>query len=766
MMQANYAERTHKLNIVSLIGDLDASYKTAAEKALNSIYGRVGVTWEVELTKFDNDSIKNEILKDGLSIAADDESCWKKETREMKAIRKLYQNSVQTIDKDAAYLFVVNHPEEDKFKGTEGDMPRSQSVGYIFKDNVTDASKFGRLVAHEIGHGVYKFQHTFDYGVAEKSTDNLMDYNNGDFLAHYQWRVMQDSVMFVWGLFQDDEDGMGFFDSFGFHWIGCNTSSMFTNSKSITKEEKNKRKLVESHSSLFAEISECVGNKNPYVTEDGWTPTKLPEISKLLKQIVENKQVDLKKLSFTYINAKNYYYSDIDESYFSGRVFAFVFKNSPVLSDYKVADVSQLLFNKRAKACYYCEKYSMIPFYSETGELILALQFVPDEKTKKKYGKYTNGLYYVEFSKITTKIAEKLLVDPSLMIIKKEDAAILADHVYYRTDDPNDKIWEQIKDAFDKSDWEVCPDNDAIRKSVLFFDHSMCGFHSQLYRHKKQTNKYCYVTGGTDFGTDLWGTHGRTLGKDGKTDYEQVFGEYLYQYVHSVAAAVRLHNAMKKGMELCFVGHSLGGGLATCNSLATGCPAITFNPAAISEGTMEKFDEKYKNSAKKRVVESVELMIERNNEIAFLNKFIPQANAELRELKQKLKDLPNSDDAYVNSITYDYIKKIENLEKDIATAKNELKSISEEKEAFDDIMSSLQEESLYFISKEGENVLNYVIKGELVDRANSVTSYWTEPIGSYVYIDLKDNPKTKEYRFRHSIDRFLEYWGFIDPDKK
>ncbi len=35
-----------------------------------------------------------------------------------------------------------------------------------------------------------------------------LDYNNGDFLAHYQWRVMQDSVMFVWGLFQDDENGM------------------------------------------------------------------------------------------------------------------------------------------------------------------------------------------------------------------------------------------------------------------------------------------------------------------------------------------------------------------------------------------------------------------------------------------------------------------------------------------------------------------------------------------------------------------------------
>ena len=42
-----------------------------------------------------------------------------------------------------------------------------------------------------------------------RATYKRLDYNNGDFLAHYQWRGMQDSVMFVWkGLFQDDEDGM------------------------------------------------------------------------------------------------------------------------------------------------------------------------------------------------------------------------------------------------------------------------------------------------------------------------------------------------------------------------------------------------------------------------------------------------------------------------------------------------------------------------------------------------------------------------------
>jgi hypothetical protein len=41
-----------------------------------------------------------------------------------------------------------------------------------------------------------------------RATYKRLDYNNGDFLAHYQWRVMQDSVMFVWKVLQDDEDGM------------------------------------------------------------------------------------------------------------------------------------------------------------------------------------------------------------------------------------------------------------------------------------------------------------------------------------------------------------------------------------------------------------------------------------------------------------------------------------------------------------------------------------------------------------------------------
>jgi hypothetical protein len=39
------------------------------------------------------------------------------------------------------------------------------------------------------------------------------------------------------------------------------------------------------------------------------------------------------------------------------------------------------------------------------------------------------------------------------------------------------------------------------------------------------------------------------------------------------------------GQEMTYVGHSLGGGLAAANSLATGNAAIAFNPAGVSLST-------------------------------------------------------------------------------------------------------------------------------------------------------------------------------------
>ena len=207
----------------AVMGAVGNAVGNAAEQGLNMAFDKmkgkevkefsgkavvsVGVTYTVEEDRsFVNDETVNFILEDGLDICADDESRWQVESAEMKLIREIYKDNHPQMDKNAAYLFLVKQAESP-YESTEGDMPRNQSVGYIFMKN-NKKLEDGRVVAHELGHGVYKFQHTFDYKIPEKSTDNLMDYNNGDFLAHYQWRVMQDSVMLVWGLLQDDEDGM------------------------------------------------------------------------------------------------------------------------------------------------------------------------------------------------------------------------------------------------------------------------------------------------------------------------------------------------------------------------------------------------------------------------------------------------------------------------------------------------------------------------------------------------------------------------------
>ena len=211
LMVENYPTRKNKVIFVPVQNDYKLSNEL--EKSLNDIYGRLGITYEVELAeKFENELLQD-ILSDGLDISADDESRWQVESEEMKMLRSLYRQHLQEQDKDieknAAYIFLVDKAQ-DRYQSVVGDMPRNQSVGYIFMQGNTSLSD-ARLVAHELGHGVYRLQHTFDYKHAEEDkykTDNLMDYNQGDFLAHYQWRIMQDSVMFVWKSLQDDEDGM------------------------------------------------------------------------------------------------------------------------------------------------------------------------------------------------------------------------------------------------------------------------------------------------------------------------------------------------------------------------------------------------------------------------------------------------------------------------------------------------------------------------------------------------------------------------------
>ena len=98
------------------------------------------------------------------------------------------------------------------------------------------------------------------------------------------------------------------------------------------------------------------------------------------------------------------------------------------------------------------------------------------------------------------------------------------------------------------------------------------GFSSMFFQ--KDTNGiqyYAFCTEGTDMTSLL----------DWYSNFSQGLNGNAPQYSYSVHLAKLIDNTIGDKAVLWFIGHSLGGGLASNNSLATGRHAITFNAAGL-----------------------------------------------------------------------------------------------------------------------------------------------------------------------------------------
>lgn len=83
-------------------------------------------------------------------------------------------------------------------------MPRKSRFGYIFAGNGPNEKSLARTLAHELGHGLFTLQHSFDdeYGgkKSKGDTSNLMDYTDRDEavqLATFQWNVIANPAPFT-----------------------------------------------------------------------------------------------------------------------------------------------------------------------------------------------------------------------------------------------------------------------------------------------------------------------------------------------------------------------------------------------------------------------------------------------------------------------------------------------------------------------------------------------------------------------------------------
>ena len=209
LLIANYAPSIQKVIFVPVaISDKDLMALPlinldSMKKGLDAIYGKLGISFEL----FEDFDLEHEniafLLEDGLDLER--KGKWDILSDEMEYIKYLYSME-RKVEHGAAYIFFLNKRHAAD-ASVVGDMPRGQASGFIFVDENLEFFADARLVAHELGHGLYSLQHTFDYPALENvETDNLMDYNGGDFLAHFQWRLIQNPTL-VWSFLQDDEDG-------------------------------------------------------------------------------------------------------------------------------------------------------------------------------------------------------------------------------------------------------------------------------------------------------------------------------------------------------------------------------------------------------------------------------------------------------------------------------------------------------------------------------------------------------------------------------
>ena len=121
----------------------------------------------------------------------------------MEYLKKAYTQLAGTLD--GVYLFVVDAAGglESQPKDLLGEMPRRSRFGYIFSGNSPNGgvSALSHTIAHELGHGLFTLQHTFDdeYGGTESQdqTRNLMDYTTGRELAAFQWNVLANPAVFT-----------------------------------------------------------------------------------------------------------------------------------------------------------------------------------------------------------------------------------------------------------------------------------------------------------------------------------------------------------------------------------------------------------------------------------------------------------------------------------------------------------------------------------------------------------------------------------------
>lgn len=181
----SYPKQSYRVRLVSVNGQRVGDVSELSQH-LNKIYQQVGVEFRLSET----DSFQAELSNGHIR-------------QDLKKLRDSYEEQ-HPLGKDEVCVFVLSSElsKSSKLEDVEGLMPRKSRFGYIFTGNSPNGKSLARTLAHELGHGLFTLQHSFDdeYGgkQSQDKTANLMDYTEGATkLVAFQWNIISNPAPFT-----------------------------------------------------------------------------------------------------------------------------------------------------------------------------------------------------------------------------------------------------------------------------------------------------------------------------------------------------------------------------------------------------------------------------------------------------------------------------------------------------------------------------------------------------------------------------------------
>ncbi len=379
-----YETLPRKVHIVP-VGTSRANFtKEELTSYLNEVYAQALATWDVTLEAAIQVPDFSGTLQD------DKQALLSTYSDGMRAIIKGYKASATIIDNEF-YLFLVDKSQT----GKSGYMPRKHQFGFIYMGESGDTK---RTIAHELGHGAFRLQHTWEEypGIAQGTSNNLMDYGTGTQLRKYQWDLIHNPPIVI-GLVEDLDEGAYTWGFFGkkyahlFNHIYENNKA--SNLKYLNKigEATNEDKI----SLLYSEDESRGWDDDIKSFIDSWDIGTYSgneianSILNKIKNAGNNEKIETINLNKNRIYIGKY---GIDNRDYPMAIYAF--KESLSNLSKIVVDNAEKLTNTENIKSIYCDetytKYLIIAFYENEEEPSLIIQiekFIGDD-TKEKWLKY------------------------------------------------------------------------------------------------------------------------------------------------------------------------------------------------------------------------------------------------------------------------------------------------------------------------------------------------------------------------------------------